>query len=134
MITSPLKLKLVFAVFNDDSDTHTAADAIFGDSAFRKINKNGELSKISKSLFDSLSVCMAWLTDNERSVLIDRKRRVKKSLSVLFQNEDFARRLSNGTGKIPNVRYRFEEIGQMLERILDEEGAGSLSRALWDLG
>lgn len=112
----------------------TACHAIFGDSAFRKINKNGELSKISKSLFDSLSVCMAWLTDNERSVLIDRKSQVKESLSVLFQNEDFAKRLSNGTGKIPNVRYRFEEIGQMLERILGEEDAGSLSRALSDLG
>lgn len=96
----------------------TTCFAIFGDKAFRKINKNGKYSKISKSLFDSLSVNIAWLSDNDRAELIDKKNQVKEAFSALFKNEEFGNRLSNGTGKIQNVRYRFEKIKNMLTEVL----------------
>ncbi len=94
--------------------------AIFGEKAFRKINKNGDYSKISKSLFDSLSVCIAWLSDEERSELEHRKEDVRASLANLFKDDEFGNRLSNGTGKIKNVKYRFNKIQEMLYQILDK--------------
>lgn len=93
---------------------------IFGDKAFRKINKNGDYSKISKSLFDSLGVCIAWLSDEEQEELIQKKSFVQASLSELFKDEEFGNRLSNGTGQIKNVRYRFNKIQEMLYRILNK--------------
>lgn len=93
---------------------------IFGDKAFRKINKNGDYSKISKSLFDSLGVCIAWLSDEEQEELIQKKAFVQASLSELFKDEEFGNRLSNGTGQIKNVRYRFNKIQEMLYRILNK--------------
>ncbi len=94
--------------------------AIFGDKAFRKINKLGEYSKISKSLFDSLGVCIGWLSDEEREELIQKKEFVQSSLLNLFKEEEFGNRLSNGTGQIKNVRYRFDKIQEMLYRILNK--------------
>lgn len=94
---------------------------IFGEYAFRKINRNGKYSKISKSLFDSLSVCVAWRTDSERSKLIQRKEQVKQALSDLLHNDEFGKRLSNGTGKVTNVQYRFDQMKQMLNNVLANE-------------
>lgn len=106
--------------------------AIFGDKAFRKINKNGDFSKISKSLFDSLGVCIAWLTDEERSELIQRKELVQSSLSDLFKDEEFGNRLSNGTGQTKNVRYRFNKIQGMLNRILGKPLSCNCEKSLFD--
>lgn len=94
--------------------------AIFGEKAFRKINKNGDYSKISKSLFDSLGVCIAWLSDEERSELEHKKEDVQSSLENLFKDDEFGNRLSNGTGQIKNVKYRFNKIQEMLYQILDK--------------
>lgn len=95
--------------------------AIFGEFAFRKINRNGKYSKISKSLFDSLSVNIAWRTDAERNTLIQRKGQVNQALSDLLHNDEFGKRLSNGTGKVTNVQYRFEKIEKILEKVLADE-------------
>ena len=103
---------------------------IFGDGAFRKINRKGKYSKISKSLFDSLSVNIAWLSDSQRSQLICKKEQVRKALHELFQNKEFGNRLSNGTGKLPNVKYRFEQINNMLKNVLQE---GSNSGSLFEI-
>lgn len=91
---------------------------VFGDGAFRKVNRKGKYSKISKSLFDSLSVNIAWLSDTQRDQLICKKDQVQQALRNLFQNKEFENRLSNGTGKLPNVRYRFEQIDNMLKNVL----------------
>ena len=99
---------------------------IFGDGAFRKVNRKGKYSKISKSLFDSLSVNIAWLSDTQRDQLICKKDQVQQALRDLFQNKEFENRLSNGTGKLPNVRYRFEQIDNMLKNVL-QVGSNSVS-------
>lgn len=91
---------------------------IFGENAFRKINKSGNYSKISKSLFDSLSVNIAWLSDSERAQLVCKSEIVNNSLSELFKDDEFSKRLSNGTGQVYNVQFRFEEIKKMLYKIL----------------
>ena len=91
---------------------------IFGDKSFRKINKKGKYSKISKSLFDSLSVNIAWLNDLDRQILVEKKELVKDALYELLEDDEFGRRLSNGTGKTHNVKYRFTKIKDMLNVIL----------------
>lgn len=93
---------------------------IFGDKAFRKINKKGKYSKISKSLFDSLSVNIAWLNDLDRQKLINEKELVKETLYKLLEDDEFGKRLSNGTGKIHNVKYRFKKIKDMINIILNK--------------
>ena len=103
---------------------------IFGDRAFRKVNRKGKYSKISKSLFDSLSVNIAWLSDTQRDQLICKKDQVQQALRDLFLNKEFENRLSNGTGKLPNVRYRFEQIDNMLKNVLQ---VGSYSVSLFEI-
>lgn len=103
---------------------------VFGDGAFRKVNRKGKYSKISKSLFDSLSVNVAWLSDAQRTQLICKKDQVQQALRDLFHNKEFENRLSNGTGKLPNVRYRFEQIDNMLKNVLQE---GSNSGSLFEI-
>lgn len=105
----------ILSAFEMSMDT---CHAIFGERAFRKINRRGEYSKISKSLFDSLSVNIAWLTDAQRHELIGRRNQVNNALIHLFKDEEFGHRLSNGTGKIQNVQYRFERIRKMLKEVL----------------
>ncbi len=111
------KKKEIVETFEKAMDT---CYAIFGEKAFRKINKNGDYSKISKSLFDSLGVCIAWLSDEERLELEHRKENVRASLANLFKDDEFGNRLSNGTGQIKNVKYRFNKIQEMLYQILDK--------------
>ena len=111
------KKKEIVETFEKAMDT---CYAIFGEKAFRKINKNGDYSKISKSLFDSLGVCIAWLSDEERLELEHRKEDVRASLANLFKDDEFGNRLSNGTGQIKNVKYRFNKIQEMLYQILDK--------------
>lgn len=111
------KKKEIVETFEKAMDT---CHAIFGEKAFRKINKNGDYSKISKSLFDSLGVCIAWLSDEERLELEHRKEDVRASLANLFKDDEFGNRLSNGTGQIKNVKYRFNKIQEMLYQILDK--------------
>ena len=111
------KKKEIVETFEKAMDT---CYAIFGEKAFRKINKNGEYSKISKSLFDSLGVCIAWLSDEERFELEHKKEDVQSSLSNLFKDDEFGYRLSNATGQIKNVKYRFNKIQEMLYQILDK--------------
>lgn len=91
---------------------------IFGDKSFRKINKEGKYSKISKSLFDSLSVNIAWLNDLDRQILVKKKELVRDALNELLEDDEFGKRLSNGTGKTHNVKYRFTKIKDMLNVIL----------------
>lgn len=120
---STQRLKEISVAFEKAMDT---CCLIFGDVAFRKVNRKGKYSKISKSLFDSLSVNIAWLSDSQRSQLICKKDQVQQALRDLFQNKEFGNRLSNGTGKLPNVKYRFEQIDNMLKKIL-QEGANPMS-------
>ncbi|MCM1451802.1 MAG: DUF262 domain-containing protein [Clostridium sp.] len=115
---SDRKLNFIAVAFEKAMDT---CYEIFGDWSFRKINKNGKYSKISKSLFDSLSVNIAWLTDDQRSELICKKDKVQQALQKLFQNEEFGYRLSSGTGKLSNVKYRFGQIDAMLKNVLNSD-------------
>lgn len=124
------KKKEIVKTFEKAMDT---CYAIFGEKAFRKINKNGDYSKISKSLFDSLGVCIAWLSDEERSELEYRKEEVQSSLANLFKDDEFGNRLSNGTGQIKNVKYRFKKIQEMLYQILDKPmPISDMSNTLFD--
>ena len=99
---------------------YTCAD-IFGNDAFRRrIRLEDRRRRISKALFDALSVNIAKLTNEERQQLIVKKENVKQSLMQLFGNSDFNDSISTGTGNIKSVYIRFSMIKEIIQKILND--------------
>ena len=97
---------------------YTCAD-IFGNDAFRRrVRIEDRRRRISKALFDALSVNIAKLTNDERQQLILKKEDVKQSLMQLFGNGDFNDSISTGTGNTKSVFVRFSMIKEMIQKIL----------------
>lgn len=90
---------------------------IFGEDAFRK--GNDRKSPVSKSIFDTLSVNLALLTDNQRAELSRRPKLLTQGMKGLFSDEGFLKSLSYGTGQWKNVALRFSLVKEMLSKILN---------------
>ncbi|MET8092400.1 DUF262 domain-containing protein [Micromonospora sp. NPDC005220] len=89
---------------------------IFGDYAFRKVERKGGSRRlpINKALFEAVSVNLAMMTEDEIAVLIRRHRRVEKKFLDLMSDVDFQAAISQGTGDPAKVRFRFDAIREML--------------------
>jgi len=95
--------------------------AIFGNDAFRKrYNPNDPRKPINKALFDSLSVNLAKLPDQQCRDLIERKEMFKEKLIALHNKEDkkFLRSLTQGTALKANVVQRFSDIRNIIEETI----------------
>ena len=95
---------------------------IFGKDAFRKRYQANEKRKpISKSVYDTLSVNFAWLSDEERNVLLNRANLFKHKLIALFNEKDdaFHKSITSATGQKSNVKTRFETIKTIIEETLN---------------
>ncbi|MFI7521360.1 DUF262 domain-containing protein [Micromonospora globbae] len=88
---------------------------IFGNYAFRKVERRGGTRRlpINKALFESVSVNLAMLTEEEISVLTRRRRRVERKFLDLMSDVDFQAAISQGTGDPAKVRFRFEAIKEI---------------------
>jgi len=92
---------------------------IFGDDAFRKrYNKDDSRKPISKSVFDSLSVNIAWLTKQEQDDLVLRSETFKEALILLFNNQTFNRSISYATGQYWSVETRFRMMQDLIYKII----------------
>ncbi|MBR5253445.1 MAG: DUF262 domain-containing protein [Bacteroidales bacterium] len=92
---------------------------IFGDDTFRKrYNKGDRKRPISKAVFDSLSVNIAWLTKEERNLLVSNSEIFKDDLIELFNNSEFNAAISTGTGQKYSVGKRFSLIKQLIDNII----------------
>lgn len=92
---------------------------IFGDDAFRKRYKDEDPRKpISKSVFDTVSVNIAWLTTEEQEYLILKSDDFKRELISLFNDKIFDRAISTGTGKYGSVEIRFKKIRDLIHNII----------------
>lgn len=97
---------------------YTCAD-IFGNDAFRRrVRPEDRRRRISKALFDALSVNIARLMGEERQQLIVKKEDVKQSLMHLFGHPQFNDAISTGTGNTKSVFVRFMMIDEMIKNIL----------------
>jgi hypothetical protein len=93
--------------------------AIFGTDAFRKRYKIGASRyPINKALFESWSVNLGQLSDEQIHVLIERKDMLQGRFIDLMNTRDFDEAISQGTSDIKKVHNRFRAIQQLIEEVL----------------
>lgn len=93
---------------------------IFGDDSFRRrLKKEDPRKPISKAVYDTLSVNVAWLTDEERCKLIANADIFKKGMMELFNNKSFNFAISTGTGKKSSVELRFTRVKELIRKIIE---------------
>ena len=96
---------------------------IFGEDAFRKTKTKGSLKRkpISKALFDTISVNLARLDDIDLELLLKNKNYLVEEYDSLIQNDaDFLRSISNATGTIPHVNIRFSKIHELIKKVIEK--------------
>ena len=92
---------------------------IFGNDAFRKRRNIDDWRKpINKALFESLSVGLAILTDEERRRLVANKNLLRKRFVELNNDDKFYYSLSSGTGQKESVYYRHRKVRELIKSIL----------------
>lgn len=99
----------------------SAASSIFGNDAFRKrSDRKAPRSQVNKALFEAWSVNLSNLDRHEISLLVNRKDLLVDNFIDLM-NKDllFNTSISQGTGDIRKVKYRFESIKQIIRMTLD---------------
>lgn len=103
----------------DDLDTvfreaMTRARKVFGRFAFRKFT-SVRRGPISKSLFESWANV---LQEYDLNALLERKEKIKSNLSDMFNDPDYIRSLSAGTGGMSAVKARFERAHNIVKEAL----------------
>lgn len=92
---------------------------IFKKDTFRKRYKITDKRKpISKSVYDTLSVNIAWLSDEEQHLLLKNAEDFKAGMIRLFNDEKFNFSISTGTGQKYNVEQRFTMVESLIKEII----------------
>lgn len=92
---------------------------IFKKDTFRKRYKITDKRKpISKSVYDTLSVNIAWLSDKEQHLLLKNAEDFKAGMIRLFNDEKFNFSISTGTGQKYNVEQRFTMVKSLIKEII----------------
>lgn len=92
---------------------------IFKNDAFRKkYSVTDKRKPISKSVYDTLSVNIAWLSDEEQLVLLKNAEAFKTGMIRLFNDERFNFSISTGTGQKYNVDLRFTMVKSLIKEII----------------
>jgi len=95
--------------------------AMFGKHTFRKYSEmDSQRGRISKAIFDTVSVNIAWLSDEQRRKLESMSSLVRKGLMNLFRDDCFMKAISIGTAQKSNVQIRFFGFKSMIDRILEK--------------
>ena len=92
---------------------------IFQGKAFRKDMGNSSKGRIAKYIFDAVSVNIAWLSDDERSRLIDKADLMRNGMSELLSDSKLQKAFSSGTGQKTNVVLRFDKVKELIKDILN---------------
>lgn len=92
---------------------------IFKNDAFRKkYSVTDKRKPISKSVYDTLSVNIAWLSDEEQFMLLKNAEAFKTGMIRLFNDERFNFSISTGTGQKYNVDLRFTMVKSLIKEII----------------
>jgi len=92
---------------------------IFGNDAFRKrTNEEDKRKPISKAVFDTISVNIAWLNEEQQQLLLQKKEIFKKQLMDLFNEKNFHDAVSTATGQKYKVKIRFEKVKNLINEII----------------
>lgn len=94
---------------------------IFKEDTFRKRYKLDDRRKpISKAVYDTLSVNIAWLSDEERKLLLKNAEAFKDGMIRLFNDKKFNFSISTGTGQKYNVEGRFTMVKSLIKEIISQ--------------
>lgn len=94
---------------------------IFKEDTFRKRYKLDDRRKpISKAVYDTLSVNIAWLSDEERTLLLKNAEAFKAEMIHLFNDKKFNFSISTGTGQKYNVERRFTMVKSLIKEIISQ--------------
>lgn len=94
---------------------------IFKEDTFRKRYKLDDRRKpISKAVYDTLSVNIAWLSDEERTLLLKNAEAFKDGMIRLFNDKKFNFSISTGTGQKYNVERRFTMVKSLIKEIISQ--------------
>ncbi len=97
------------------------ARLLFGRYAFRKFyGKQYRLMPINKAIFESWSVNLAHLSQEQADSLIEQTPQVLDRFAQLMRDQKFEEDVSQGTGSPPRVRRRFEAVKTLIEGILEK--------------
>lgn len=97
----------------------TAATEIFGKDAFRKRYKAGAARyPINKALFESWSVNISQLHDDQLHLLKKRKDMLVRKFINLMNDRLFDEAISQGTSDVGKVHRRFSAIKRIIEEVL----------------
>ena len=92
---------------------------IFKNDAFRKkYSVTDKRKPISKSVYDTLSVNIDWLSDEEQLMLLKNAEAFKTGMIRLFNDERFNFSISTGTGQKYNVDLRFMMVKSLIKEII----------------
>jgi hypothetical protein len=95
------------------------AQAIFGRHAFRKpSSKKRTRYPINKALFETWSVNISRLNDDQIQKLQERKEILKERFVDLMNDREFEAAISLSTGDTKKVKRRFEAIEQIIKGVL----------------
>ena len=97
----------------------TIAKELFDNDAFRKRSKRSAgRSPINKALFESWSVNLSSLNDDRIKLLKGRKEMLVDEFIKLNEDVRFIDSISEGTGEVARVKYRFTKIKELIEKVL----------------
>ena len=96
------------------------AYAIFDNDAFRKrVAPVDGRFPINKALFEAVSVNLASLSAESIKRLVDRRDGLRVAFMSLCAERDFEAAISQGTGDVAKVQFRFARISQLFRDELD---------------
>jgi len=95
--------------------------SLFGNDAFRKRYKAEKYRyPINKALFEAWSVNLGCLDESQQNWLIENRDVVKqKFMDLMNKDKDFEVSISQGTGSMKRVRYRFTQIAKIVQESLE---------------
>jgi hypothetical protein len=98
------------------------AHNIFGEDAFKKSLAVPDHKKVvNKPLFESISVCLSKISDDERQLLIENRSSVISAFTTLLKDKEFDLSISKSTANTDNVHTRFREVRRVVDKLIQGE-------------
>ena len=93
-------------------------NGLLGRTAFRKQGENGRFMPINKALFETWSVNLERLSDDQIKGLQGRKDILERKIAALLGDVEFLNSISQGTGDVGKVNLRFSRVQKLIESVL----------------
>lgn len=92
---------------------------IFETDSFKKtLAIPGHRRVVNKPLFESVSVCLAKISDEERSILLNRKDDFLKAFICLLEDQKFDIAISKSTANTEKVQTRFSMVSAVVNKLI----------------